>query len=159
MPVRNPALEPVELNDGVVARSTVDRARHRLSAELTRCDTLGSMNLVLELESVPLRWDATGTLRVGNTRVTLDVLLRAYALGGDAEELVEQFPSLDLADVYSVLGYYLRHREQLEREYLLPRKEEAERLQQEWEASSETPELWARIRVRGAASGITPAGS
>jgi uncharacterized protein (DUF433 family) len=53
--------------------------------------------------------DVHGVLRVGNTRVTLDTVLAAFADGATAEEIVRQYPSLHLTNVYSVIGYYLRH--------------------------------------------------
>jgi uncharacterized protein (DUF433 family) len=56
---------------------------------------------------VPLRPDADGVMRVGGTRVTLDTVVAAFQEGATAEEIVEQYPSLRLADVYFVIGYYL----------------------------------------------------
>jgi uncharacterized protein (DUF433 family) len=60
-------------------------------------------------EIIPLTEDPHGVLRVGNTRVTLDTVLAVFADGATAEEIIQQYPSLPLADVYSVIGYYLRH--------------------------------------------------
>ncbi len=56
---------------------------------------------------VPLRTDADGTVRVGGTRVTLDTIVGAYLDGATAEDIVDGFPTLELADVYAVLSYYL----------------------------------------------------
>ena len=47
--------------------------------------------------------------RVGGTRVTLDIVVRAFNRGATAEEIVQEFPSLQLPDVYQVIGYYLKH--------------------------------------------------
>ena len=63
------------------------------------------MVLALTTEIIPLTADAHGVLRVGNTRVTLDTVLAAFADGATAEEIVQQYSSLQLADVYSVIGY------------------------------------------------------
>jgi uncharacterized protein (DUF433 family) len=60
------------------------------------------------VESVPLAKDAHGVYRVGGTRVTLDVVIRAFNRGATAEEIVQEFPSLQLPDVYQVIGYYLK---------------------------------------------------
>lgn len=60
-------------------------------------------------ERVPIRTDAEGVIRVGGTRVTLDTLVAAFAAGATAEEIAQQYPSVALADVYSVITYYLRH--------------------------------------------------
>ena len=67
------------------------------------------MVLVPTTEVIPLTADAHEDLRVGNTRVTLETVLTAFADGATAEEIVQQYSSLHLADVYSVIGYYLRH--------------------------------------------------
>lgn len=60
-------------------------------------------------ETIPLTEDVQGVLRVGHTRVTLDTVLAAFADGATPEEISQQYPALHLADVYSVIGYYLRH--------------------------------------------------
>jgi len=61
------------------------------------------------VEAIPLAKDAQGVYRVAGTRVTLDLLVRAFNRGATAEEIVQDFPSLDLPDVYQVIGYYLKH--------------------------------------------------
>jgi uncharacterized protein (DUF433 family) len=55
-------------------------------------------------EPVPLQTDADGVIRIGGTRVTLDTLAAAFDAGATAEEIVQQYPSLALADVYSVIA-------------------------------------------------------
>jgi uncharacterized protein (DUF433 family) len=62
-------------------------------------------------EALPLEADEDGVVRVGGTRVTLETIVTAFIEGATAEELVQQYPSLALADVYQVIGYYL-HRPQ-----------------------------------------------
>ena len=53
-------------------------------------------------------------VRVGGTRVTLDTVVAAFREGAAAEEIVYQYPSLNLADVYSVIGYYLQRQAVIE---------------------------------------------
>ena len=67
------------------------------------------MTITVEPQPVPLSADAQGVVRVGGTRVTLDILVRAFRSGSSSEEICERYPTLDLADVYLVLAYYLRH--------------------------------------------------
>jgi uncharacterized protein (DUF433 family) len=67
------------------------------------------MSLMVSPEPVPLEADRDGVMRVGNTRVTLDTVVAAFREGATAEEITQQCPSLRLADVYAVIGYYLRH--------------------------------------------------
>ena len=72
-------------------------------------------------ETVPLVADADGVMRVNGTRVTLETVLAAFAEGATAEEIAQQYPSVSLADVYQVIGYYLRHSSELE-PYLTKRR-------------------------------------
>ena len=65
--------------------------------------------LKLKPEPMPLKKDADGVIRVGGTRVTLDTLIEAFRDGATPEEMVQQYPSLELADIYAAIGYYLRH--------------------------------------------------
>ncbi len=58
---------------------------------------------------MPLKVDAHGVVYVGDTRVTLDTVIAAFRDGSTTEEIIHQYPSLELADVYHVIGYYLRH--------------------------------------------------
>jgi uncharacterized protein (DUF433 family) len=67
------------------------------------------MTLAVAPEPVPLETDADGVVRVGRSRVTLDTLMAAFQIGDSPEEIHEQYPTVDLADIYAVLTYYLRH--------------------------------------------------
>ena len=67
------------------------------------------MELNVPPEWVPIRTDGDGVIRVGGTRVTLDTVVAAFQAGATAEEIVQQYPSVTLADAYSVIAYYLRH--------------------------------------------------
>ena len=68
------------------------------------------MVISITTDIVPLTIDDNSVIRVANTRVTLDTMVIAFLEGATAEEIVQQYPSLDLADVYAVIGYYLHHR-------------------------------------------------
>jgi uncharacterized protein (DUF433 family) len=83
------------------------------------------MPLTIQTDPVPLAWDATGTIRVANTRVTLETILEHFRAGATAEELRERFPVLSAADVYAVLAYYLRHQDEVE-SYLVEQARQAE---------------------------------
>jgi len=62
---------------------------------------------------------------VRGTRVPLDTIVFEFQQGATAEEIVEQYSSLDLADVYAVISYYLRHQSDIET-YLQQRQQIAE---------------------------------
>jgi uncharacterized protein (DUF433 family) len=88
------------------------------------------MSLALAAEPMPFTTDADGVVRIGGTRVTLDTLVAAFADGLTAEAIVEQYPSLSLGDVYTSLGYYLRHRNEVNA-YLQTRRQQALQISQE----------------------------
>jgi uncharacterized protein (DUF433 family) len=60
-------------------------------------------------EALPLETGSDGVIRVRGTRVTLDTMWSAFHEGATAEEIVQQYPSLSLADAYQAIGYCLRH--------------------------------------------------
>ncbi len=90
-------------------------------------------SLPLHADNDSLRLDAGGVVRVGKSRVKLDLVVDQYQSGVAPEEMVQAYDSLMLADVYSVIGYYLRHKDELDA-YLNRRIEEAEALQAKIEA-------------------------
>lgn len=91
------------------------------------------MSLPSVTEVIPLKADSSGVVRIGKTRVTLDTVVAAFCEGATAEEIVHQYPSLNLADVYHVIGYYLRRSSEVE-EYIREQKAKAEVVRRENEA-------------------------
>jgi uncharacterized protein (DUF433 family) len=90
------------------------------------------MLVVPTSEPIPLKTDPNGVIRIGKTRVTLDTVVTAFLEGATAEEIAEQYPSLQLADIYSAIGYYLRHQAEVDA-YLLERQRLAAEVRQEAE--------------------------
>lgn len=84
--------------------------------------------LPLIAEPSPLRMEEGGVVRVGNTRISLDLVVEQYERGMTPEDMVRAYDSLELTDVYAVIAYYLRYREEVKR-YLKQRAAEAEALQ------------------------------
>ena len=93
------------------------------------------MILKATTEPVPMAVDSDGSIRIGGTRVTLDNLLAHFEAGATPEEIVEQLDTLNLADVYLVRGYCLRHPDDVQ-EYLRERSRRAEHIKAEIEAES-----------------------
>jgi uncharacterized protein (DUF433 family) len=93
------------------------------------------VNIALHADPVPLRVDDTGAIRVGQSRVTLDVLLQYWRLGMKPEEIAQGLDTVSLADVHGALAYYFRHQTEID-DYLRRREEEAENLRQEIEAAN-----------------------
>ena len=67
------------------------------------------VELPLAAEAVPLVRQPDSGVRLRGTRIYLEHLVGDYERGMTPERMVEEFDTLTLADVYSVLGYYLRH--------------------------------------------------
>lgn len=84
-------------------------------------------------EIIPLEDDADGVIRVSKTRVTLDSLVAAFRDGATPEEIAQQYPSVPLSDVYSVIGYYLRRSADVEA-YLTKRAEQVRQVRSENES-------------------------
>lgn len=103
------------------------------------------MGLTIHRDAVPLRVDETGTVRVGKTRMLLDLVIGAFRDGATPEEIVQMYDTVDLADAYAVIGYYLRHREEVDT-CLADRAREAEELRKKIEASQRyLPDIRTRL--------------
>ena len=63
------------------------------------------MNSAETIGRVPIHTDADGVVRVAGTRVTLDTMVAAFDAGATVEEIAQQYSSISLADVYSVITY------------------------------------------------------
>ena len=94
--------------------------------------------LPFHTEFPPLRVDEGGAVRVGKSRISLDLVVEQYENGMTPEDMVRAYDTLVLADVHAVIAYYLRHRAEVQA-YLKHRKEEAEALRAKIEA--ERPHL------------------
>jgi len=93
--------------------------------------------------------DEGGAVRVGKSRISLDVVVEQYDNGMTPEDMVRAYDTLVLADVHAVIAYYLRHREAV-RAYLKRREEEAGALRAKIEAERpriSREELLARRRA------------
>jgi len=57
--------------------------------------------------TLPLREEPPGVFRVGQSRVLLELVLRAFKTGATPEAIVQTYDTLKLADVDAVLSRYL----------------------------------------------------
>ncbi len=105
------------------------------------------MNFPISAQLIPLAPNSDGTILVAGTRVTLETLVNAFRQGETAEAIAEQYSSLDLADVYAVIGYYLRHQDEVEA-YLHQQKQLAETVRAENERRFSAVGLRDRLLAR-----------
>lgn len=107
------------------------------------------MTIPFSVESVPLRETSDGMICVGGTRIPLDTVIGAFHAGATAEEIAQQYPSLDLADVYHVIGYYLRRRPEVDA-YLSKRATQRGVARQENESRHDPAGVRERLLARRA---------
>lgn len=105
------------------------------------------MASVVITEVVPLTSDADGVIRIGATRVTLDTVVAAFLDGATAEEIVYQYPTLAMSDVYSVIAYYLRQHAEAEA-YLRQRRTVAMTVREQNETRFDPAGVRARLLAR-----------
>jgi uncharacterized protein (DUF433 family) len=104
--------------------------------------------MILEVtEVIPVRTDASGVRRIGKTRVTLGTIVAVFKSGATAEEIVQRYPSLELGDVYSVIGYYLHQQVEVE-SYLRQRNLLAATIRQQNETRFNPDGIRARLLAR-----------
>jgi uncharacterized protein (DUF433 family) len=105
------------------------------------------------LQSLPtgLRLDGSGTIRVGRSRVTFDLMVEQFEEGASAEDIVARFTTLDLPSVYSAIAWYLHHRAEAA-EYLAERQVKSdanrEEIERRWPSHGLRERLLARWTAR-----------
>jgi uncharacterized protein (DUF433 family) len=111
---------------------------------------------VLKADPLPLHMDGHGAIRVRDSRITLDVLVDDFESGASPDEIAQSYDTLDRADVYIALAYYLHHKEEL-LAYFKRREEEASEIERKLvEAGMSWPEAGNVLRARMRASEIKP---
>jgi len=112
-------------------------------------NTQVTMTATLTAFELPLRLDADGTIRVGRSRVTRDIVGAAYQRGASPEIIARQFPAVTLAEVYATIACYLQPQPALDA-CLREREEAAAPLVAEFAARTNPVGTRARLRARRA---------
>ncbi len=99
------------------------------------------------LEPIPLSTTEDGGIRIAGTRVTLDTVIDTFLTGASPEEIAQDFPVLRLDDIYAVVTYYLRHRDEVDA-YLHERRSRADAVRREIEGHSPQTGLRDRLLAR-----------
>lgn len=107
------------------------------------------MALAIVAELAPLKMADDGVVRVSNTRVTLDTVVAVFKEGTTAEEIIYRYPSLQLADVYATVAFYLNHQQEVET-YLQQRQQQAQEIRKINESRFDPQGLRDRLLARKA---------
>jgi uncharacterized protein (DUF433 family) len=89
--------------------------------------------MIIQPESPPLRQESSGAVRIGKSRVLLELVIRAFQDGATPEAIAQRYPTATLANIYAVIAYYLRHGDAIEA-YLTERERQAEEVQKRIES-------------------------
>jgi uncharacterized protein (DUF433 family) len=108
----------------------------------------------------PIRQEPSGAIRVGNTRVLLELVIHAFRDGATPEAIISRYDSLSLSDVYGVIAFYLRNRDVVdayvaERDRIGDENERLARPQQEIDLADIRARMEARRKLE--ASHASPA--
>jgi hypothetical protein len=118
---------------------------------------MADVALTVDAEPLPLAADSNGVLRVGGTRVALDTVIGAFNAGAAPDAIVLHCDSLRLGGVYLVLGYYLRHRAEVD-SYLTARRQRGEERRVAAEAKAPWREVRERLLARRKVADAAPVG-
>jgi uncharacterized protein (DUF433 family) len=88
----------------------------------------------MQSEAPPLRQEPSGAIRVGQTRVLLELVVQAFQDGATPEEIGRHYPTVTLADIYATIAYVLRHPREIEA-YLAERDRKAVEVRRKIEAA------------------------
>jgi uncharacterized protein (DUF433 family) len=108
------------------------------------------MTLTIVAEAAPLQANEDGVILVGKTRVTLDTVVAVFNQGATAEEIAYRYPSLNLADVYATIAFYLKHQQEVD-VYLQQRQKQAQDIRAMNQARFDPQGLRDRLLARKAA--------
>jgi len=107
--------------------------------------------------SVPLREEPAGVFRVGQSRVLLELVLRAFKNGATPESIVLSYDTLNLVDVYAVITGYLLNPTPFD-EYLRQCDEAASLTRRKIEASQGPQTNLREILLARARAKVSPRG-
>lgn len=89
---------------------------------------------------VPLRQDEDGTLWIANTQVRLEEVITKFQLAYTPERINHDLPTLEPADIYAVIAYYLTNKAETDT-YVQQQEEKEDQL---WDAKQELFERFGK---------------
>ncbi|MEA5550726.1 DUF433 domain-containing protein [Anabaena cylindrica UHCC 0172] len=107
------------------------------------------MTLAIITKPAPLETTKDGVVIISKTRITLDTIVAVFNQGTTPEEIVYRYPSLQLADVYATITFYLNHQQEVE-VYLQQRQQQAQEIRSINEDRFDSQGLRNRLLARQA---------
>lgn len=102
---------------------------------------------VVSTSKIKLTKTKAGVLRIADTRVSLDSVIIAFNQGSTPEQIVYDYETLTLSDVYAAISYYLQNRETVG-SYLAKRAKQSEKLREANDARFEHQKIREKLLVR-----------
>ncbi len=98
-------------------------------------------------QTAPLMLWEDGSICIGSSRVTLDSVVHEFMQGSTTEQILHDFPSLSLREIYGAISYFLEHEDPVS-QYLRWREEEAQKVWAEIEDRPRVERLRQCVRER-----------
>ena len=92
-------------------------------------------------------WDEYGVARIVGTRVHLHYVLWRHTQGDSVEDIIDSYPTLELADVYAAIAYYHQNKEEMD-EFIRESEEAEAKAFEEMRDNDPDPGFFERIRAR-----------
>lgn len=105
------------------------------------------MTLSIHADVPPLRETDDGVVRIANTRIPLERVIRAFLADMTPEQIVHDFDALSVEDVYAVINYYLHHRSEVDA-YLAAAVQDAVKTREEVEQAFDPTGIRSRLLSR-----------
>jgi uncharacterized protein (DUF433 family) len=109
------------------------------------------MNRVISTSEIRFTKTNAGVLRIGDTRVSLDSVIIAFNLGATPEQIIQDYDTLTLSQIYAAISYYLQNREEVD-SYLAERDKQNEELRQANDARFDHKGIREKLLARRQAS-------
>jgi uncharacterized protein (DUF433 family) len=93
-----------------------------------------------------LEFSNPDAIRIKGHRLDIAHVLKYYLIGYHPDEIVTEFPGLELVKIYAIIAYYLANREYVDA-YLRRRRAKDEQAYQEW-AANPSPLIQRLRRIR-----------
>lgn len=105
------------------------------------------MTALEKVQVIPLTQLDDGTIIVTGAGVALEIIVARHNAGDTPMEIQEGFPTLKLGDIYSVIAYYLSHRDEVD-DYVRRQRTRTEAARQRFESDNAVSAHLAEVRER-----------